>query len=96
MVVSGFSLIGVLFEMPESPMNTGFLREGIFRLENIVPFPKQARYQTAPRPDVIFLMIFLGFYIRSENLIFQADFLILNLCGVHVVVANFSLISGIS
>ena len=39
-------------------------------------------------------MIFMGFYIRSENLIFQADFLILNLCGVHVVVANFSLISG--
>jgi len=43
-VVCAFSLLGVLFRMPESPMNTRFLREGIFRLENIVPFPNMIIY----------------------------------------------------
>lgn len=35
-----FFLVGTILRIPESPMNTGFLREGIFYLENDSPVPK--------------------------------------------------------
>jgi len=40
-VVCAFSLFGLPFGVPESPMNTGFLRKGIFYSESVVPFPKK-------------------------------------------------------
>ena len=81
------------FQDARKPDEYRLFERGDFSLRNDSPVPKASALPNCATPRCYFLMIFLGFYIRSENLIFQADFLILNLCGVHVVVANFSWVS---
>ena len=80
------------FLKPKVPMFARFIWERRILSNRIVAVPKQARYQTAPRPDD-WIFEKTGVLYSVWKFYFSGWFFSLNLCGVHVVVANVSLVS---